>query len=67
MIFSYFFLGLEIMSKYFEETKSNLCKIFEEAVKKAPSIIFIDKLDDIAPKRERVYVHNIYSDICIYH
>ncbi|CAF1296061.1 unnamed protein product [Rotaria sordida] len=49
-----FFLinGLEIVSKSAGESESNLRKAFEEA-KKVPAIIFIDKLDVIAPKREK--------------
>ena len=45
--------GLEIMSKLVEESESNLQKTFEEAEKNGPSIIFIDKIDCIAPKREK--------------
>ena len=46
--------GPEIMSKYYGESEAKLREIFEEASKKAPSIIFIDELDAIAPKREEV-------------
>jgi len=46
--------GPEIMSKYYGESEENLRKIFEEAEKNAPSIIFIDEIDAIAPKREEV-------------
>lgn len=49
------FLGPEIMSKLAGESESNLRKAFEEAEKMAPSIIFIDELDAIAPKREKVF------------
>ncbi|CAF1379985.1 unnamed protein product [Rotaria sp. Silwood1] len=45
--------GLEIVSKSAGESESNLPKTFEEAKKKVPAIIFIDKLDVIAPKREK--------------
>lgn len=53
---SNFFLinGPEIMSKYYGQSEENLRKIFEEAEKNAPSIIFIDEIDAIAPKREEV-------------
>lgn len=53
---AYFFLinGPEIMSKLAGESESNLRKAFEEAEKNAPSIIFIDEIDSIAPKREKV-------------
>ena len=46
--------GPEIMSKYYGESEAKLREIFEEASKKAPSIIFIDEIDAIAPKREEV-------------
>ena len=46
--------GPEIMSKFYGESEANLRKIFEEAEKNAPSIIFIDEIDAIAPKREEV-------------
>jgi transitional endoplasmic reticulum ATPase len=46
--------GPEIMSKFYGESEENLRKIFEQAEKNAPSIIFIDELDAIAPKREEV-------------
>ncbi len=44
--------GPEIMSKYYGQSEENIRKIFEEAEKNAPSIIFIDEIDAIAPKRE---------------
>ncbi|XP_042448890.1 cell division cycle protein 48 homolog, partial [Zingiber officinale] len=47
--------GLEIMSKLAGESESNLRKAFEEAEKNAPSIIFIDEIDSIAPKRENTH------------
>ncbi|MEM1884376.1 MAG: CDC48 family AAA ATPase [Candidatus Jordarchaeales archaeon] len=46
--------GPEIMSKFYGESEARLREIFEEAEKNAPSIIFIDELDSIAPKREEV-------------
>jgi transitional endoplasmic reticulum ATPase len=46
--------GPEIMSKFYGKSEARLREIFEEASKKAPSIIFIDELDAIAPKREEV-------------
>ncbi|MEM3904730.1 MAG: CDC48 family AAA ATPase, partial [Sulfolobales archaeon] len=46
--------GPEIMSKFYGESEARLREIFEEAEKNAPSIIFIDELDAIAPKREEV-------------
>jgi transitional endoplasmic reticulum ATPase len=48
------------MSKLAGESESNLRKAFEEADKNSPAIIFIDELDAIAPKREKVN-----SEICI--
>ena len=62
---AFFFLinGPEIMSKMAGESESNLRKAFEEAEKNSPAIIFIDEIDSIAPKREKVssyilqYVH----------
>lgn len=45
--------GPEIMSKMAGESESNLRKAFEEAEKNAPSIIFMDEIDSIAPKREK--------------
>jgi len=44
--------GPEIMSKFYGESEANLRKFFEEAEKNAPSIIFIDEIDSLAPKRE---------------
>ncbi len=46
--------GPEIMSKYYGESEQRLREIFEEAEKAAPSIIFIDEIDSIAPKRGEV-------------
>ncbi len=47
--------GPECMSKYYGESEKKIRDIFEEAEKTAPSIIFIDEIDAIAPKREEVY------------
>lgn len=44
--------GPEIMSKYYGESEARLRGIFKDAEQNAPSIIFIDELDAIAPKRE---------------
>uniref|UniRef100_A0A2H8TTR6 vesicle-fusing ATPase n=1 Tax=Melanaphis sacchari TaxID=742174 RepID=A0A2H8TTR6_9HEMI len=54
---AFFFLinGPEIMSKLAGESESNLRKAFEEADRNSPSIIFIDELDAIAPKREKTH------------
>jgi len=46
--------GPEIMSKFYGESEKKIRTIFEEAEKNAPSIIFIDEIDAIAPKREDV-------------
>ncbi len=46
--------GPEIMSKWYGESEARLRKVFEDAEKNAPSIVFIDELDAIAPKREEV-------------
>ncbi|MCU0638181.1 MAG: AAA family ATPase, partial [Methanothrix sp.] len=46
--------GPEIMSKYYGESEQRLREIFEDAQKAAPSIIFIDEIDSIAPKRGEV-------------
>jgi len=43
--------GPEIMSKYYGESEKHIREIFEKAQKNAPSIIFIDEIDSIAPKR----------------
>ncbi|MSV26216.1 MAG: AAA family ATPase [Nitrosarchaeum sp.] len=47
--------GPEIMNKYYGETESKLREIFKEAKDNSPSIIFIDEIDAIAPKREEAY------------
>jgi len=69
---AFFFLinGPEIMSKMAGESESNLRKAFEEAEKNSTAIIFIDEIDSIAPKREKVcfysskFIHdfNLCSD-----
>ncbi len=46
--------GPEIMSKFYGESEANLRKKFEDAEHNAPSILFIDELDSLAPKREEV-------------
>ncbi|TDA33667.1 AAA family ATPase, partial [Candidatus Nezhaarchaeota archaeon WYZ-LMO8] len=46
--------GPEIMSKFYGESEERLRQIFKEAEENAPSIIFIDEIDAIAPKREEV-------------
>ncbi|HLC38424.1 MAG TPA: CDC48 family AAA ATPase [Candidatus Norongarragalinales archaeon] len=46
--------GPEIVSKYVGEAEERLRNIFMEAEKNAPSIVFIDEIDSIAPKREEV-------------
>ena len=46
--------GPEIMSKYYGESEERLRDVFKQAQENAPSIIFIDELDSIAPKREEV-------------
>ncbi len=46
--------GPEIIGKYYGESEARLRAVFEEANKKAPSILFIDEIDAIAPKREEM-------------
>jgi len=48
------FSGPEIMSKYYGESEENLRNIFDKAEAQTPSIIFIDEIDSIAPKRENM-------------
>src|SRR6266516_3978066 len=50
----YVISGPEIMSKFYGESEARLREIFQKAQETAPSIIFIDELDAIAPKREEV-------------
>ncbi|MDF0680140.1 MAG: AAA family ATPase [Candidatus Nitrosocosmicus sp.] len=46
--------GPEIMSKFYGESEARLREIFKETKEKAPSIMFIDEIDSITPKREEV-------------
>ncbi len=46
--------GPEIIHKFYGESEAHLRKIFEEAARKGPSIIFLDEIDAIAPRREQV-------------
>ncbi|WP_435011891.1 CDC48 family AAA ATPase (plasmid) [Tundrisphaera lichenicola] len=46
--------GPEIIHKFYGESEAHLRKIFEEAAKQAPSIIFLDEIDAIAPQRDKV-------------
>jgi transitional endoplasmic reticulum ATPase len=46
--------GPEIIQKFYGESEANLRKVFDEAKKNAPSIVFIDEIDAIAPKRGNV-------------
>ncbi|HEX9884050.1 MAG TPA: CDC48 family AAA ATPase [Desulfobaccales bacterium] len=46
--------GPEVVHKFYGESEAHLRKIFEEASRKGPSIIFIDEIDSIAPRRETV-------------
>ena len=46
--------GPEIMSKYYGQSEQKLREIFVKAEENEPSIIFIDEIDSIAPKREEV-------------
>ena len=46
--------GPEIIHKFYGESEQHLRKIFDEASRQAPSIIFIDEIDSIAPRRENV-------------
>jgi transitional endoplasmic reticulum ATPase len=50
----YVISGPEIMSKFYGESEARLREVFQKAQENAPSIIFIDELDAIAPKREEV-------------
>lgn len=47
--------GPEIVGKYYGESEEQLRTIFDRARRTAPSIIFIDEIDSIAPKRDEVY------------
>ena len=46
--------GPEIIHKFYGESEARLREIFEEATRKAPSVIFVDEIDAIAPKRAEV-------------
>ena len=46
--------GPEIIHKFYGESEAHLRKIFEEATRQAPSIIFLDEIDAIAPQRDKV-------------
>ena len=46
--------GPEIIHKFYGESEAHLRKLFEEAGRKGPSILFLDEIDAIAPKREKV-------------
>ncbi|MFO8018406.1 MAG: CDC48 family AAA ATPase [Promethearchaeia archaeon] len=46
--------GPEIMSKFYGQSEQNLRKVFDDAQKNSPAIIFIDEIDSIAPKRGEV-------------
>jgi transitional endoplasmic reticulum ATPase len=46
--------GPEIVHKFYGESEAHLRKIFAEAARQSPSIIFLDEIDSIAPRRERV-------------
>ncbi len=47
--------GPEIMHKYYGESEAKLREVFEEARRQAPSIVFLDELDAIAPRRAEVH------------
>ncbi len=46
--------GPEIIHKFYGESEAHLRRIFEEAQRKSPSILFLDEIDAIAPRREKV-------------
>ncbi|MGC4117108.1 MAG: CDC48 family AAA ATPase [Myxococcales bacterium] len=46
--------GPEVIHKFYGESEAHLRKIFEEAARRSPSVVFLDELDAIAPARERV-------------
>lgn len=56
ILFLFFYKGFEIMSKLVGESESNLRKVFEEVEKNVFVIIFIDELDVIVLKREKVEI-----------
>jgi transitional endoplasmic reticulum ATPase len=47
--------GPELVNKFYGQSEENIRKIFENAEKQAPSIVFFDEIDAIAPKREETY------------
>jgi transitional endoplasmic reticulum ATPase len=51
----YIINGPELMSRFYGQSEENLRKIFEEAQKNAPSIIFLDEIDSISQKRSEVH------------
>jgi transitional endoplasmic reticulum ATPase len=46
--------GPEVIHKFYGESEAHLRKIFEEAARQSPSIVFLDEIDAIAPRREQV-------------
>ena len=46
--------GPEIIHKFYGESEAHLRKVFDEATRQGPSIIFLDEIDAIAPRREQV-------------
>jgi transitional endoplasmic reticulum ATPase len=46
--------GPEVIHKFYGESEAHLRKIFDEASRKGPSIVFLDEIDAIAPRREKV-------------
>lgn len=54
------------MSKLAGESESNLRKAFSECEKNSPAILFIDEIDAIAPKREKVFSNAILIGLIIY-
>jgi transitional endoplasmic reticulum ATPase len=46
--------GPEVIHKFYGESEARLREVFEQAARQAPSIIFLDEIDAIAPKRDRV-------------
>jgi len=56
---AYFFVidGPEIMSRFAGGSEGNLRMAFRECAERAPAIMFIDEIDAIAPKREKVWLY----------
>jgi len=46
--------GPEVVHKFYGESEAHLRKIFADATQKGPSIVFLDEIDAIAPRREKV-------------